>query len=196
MNFLVEMMISSYMPYIVHGILILGIVGYFASKFAGIYKFIAMPVSIALIIGAVFFEGNLYALQKYNKEVAEYQEKIKVAEEQSKKTNTVIQTKVVEKVKIVKEKTDANVQYVEKVLVKYDNMCVLPNATISLHNSASQNEVSRSTGSPDERPSDVKASDLIRTVTENYGTYYQMREQLLGWQQWYKEQRKIYEGIK
>ena len=196
MNFLVEMMISSYMPYIVHGILILGIVGYFASKFAGIYKFIAMPVSVAMIVGAIFFEGNLYALQKYNKEVAEYQEKIKVAEEQSKKTNTVIQTKVVEKVKIVKEKTDANVQYVEKVLVKYDNMCVLPNATISLHNSASQNEVSRSTGSPDERPSDVKASDLIRTVTENYGTYYQMREQLLGWQQWYKEQRKIYEGIK
>ena len=196
MNFLVELAINNYAPLIVHGVLILGIAGYFASKFAGIYKFIAMPVSVAMIVGAIFFEGNLYALQKYNKEVAEYQEKIKVAEEQSKKTNTVIQTKVVEKVKIVKEKTDANVQYVEKVLVKYDNMCVLPNATISLHNSASQNEVSRSTGSPDERPSDVKASDLIRTVTENYGTYYQMREQLLGWQQWYKEQRKIYEGIK
>ena len=39
----------------------------------------------------------------------------------------------------------------------------------------------------------VKASDLLTTVVENYGTYYEIREKLMGWQTWYKEQKKIFE---
>jgi len=72
----------------------------------------------------------------------------------------------------------------------------LSNAAIVLHDSASKNVVSPSTGAAVEGTSNVKASDLIRTVTDNYGTYYQVREQLLGWQEWYKEQKKVYEGVK
>lgn len=192
----VEVILHQYAQYIIHAVLIFGIICYFASKFAGAYKVIAIPFSIILILSSIFFEGNLWGLRQYNKQIAEYQEKIKVAEEQSGKVNTVIQTKVVEKIKVVKETTNANVQVIEKVVTKYDNLCTLSNAAISLHNAASQNEVSRSSGNTVEGTSNVKASELLTTVTENYGTYYQMREQLLGWQQWYKEQRKIYESVK
>lgn len=43
-------------------------------------------------------------------------------------------------------------------------------------------------------PTNAKASDLLITVVENYGTYYEVREKLLAWQQWYAEQKKIFEN--
>lgn len=192
----VEVIWHQYAQYIIHAVLVFGIICYFASKFAGVYKVIAIPFSIVLILLAVFVEGNLWGLRQYDKQIAEYKEKIRVAEEQSSKVNTVIQTKFVEKIKVVKDNTNANIQIVEKVVTEYDNLCALSNAAISLHNAASQNAVSASTGNSIEGTSDVKASELLTTVTENYGTYYEVRERLLGWQEWYKEQRKIYESVK
>jgi hypothetical protein len=53
-----------------------------------------------------------------------------------------------------------------------------------------------SSGTTVEGTSDVKASELVRTVTENYGLYYQTREQVIGWQMWYSEQKKIFENVK
>lgn len=43
-------------------------------------------------------------------------------------------------------------------------------------------------------PTNTKASGLLITVVENYGTYYEVREKLLAWQQWYAEQKKIFEN--
>jgi hypothetical protein len=179
-----------------HIVVAVGIASYFASRFAGLYKVFVAPIAIGVFAVGVFLEGVVYSSSGLLKQIGELQDKARRAEQQSQQVNTVIQTKVVERVKVVREKTDANVQVVEKIVTKYDNMCTLSNAAISVHDSASQNQVSRSTGSVVEGTSDVKASELIKTVTENYGTYYQMREQLLGWQQWYKEQRKIYEDVK
>lgn len=38
-------------------------------------------------------------------------------------------------------------------------------------------------------------SDILENVNENYGTYYEVREKLLGWQYWYKKQKEIYDKI-
>lgn len=38
-------------------------------------------------------------------------------------------------------------------------------------------------------------SDLLENVNENYGTYYEIREKLNGWQDWYKTQKQIYNKI-
>lgn len=38
-------------------------------------------------------------------------------------------------------------------------------------------------------------SDLLENVTENYGTYYDIREKLNAWQFWYKTQKHIYDKI-
>jgi hypothetical protein len=134
--------------------------------------------------------------KEWRLKVSQMEEKLKIAETKSKEVNTVIQTKIVEKIKVIKETTDANVQVVEKIVTKYDNICTLSNAAIVLHDSASQNTVSPSTGSSIEGTSNVKASELLTRITENYGLYYQVREQVLGWQLWYNEQKKIFEDIK
>lgn len=187
---------STYQNWIVHGVLLFGILLFIVSRFSGFYRILVQPIAIGIIALGLFFEGSAFSTKEFRKQIDEYKEKVKEAEQKSQEVNTVIQTKVVEKIKVVKENTNANVQIIEKVVTKYDNLCTLSNAAVVLHNSASQNVVAPGSGSAVEGTSNVKASELVRTVTENYGTYYQMREQLLGWQQWYKEQKKIYESVK
>jgi hypothetical protein len=43
---------------------------------------------------------------------------------------------------------------------------------------------------------DAKPSEVISTVVENYGTYYDVSDQLEAWQEWYAEQKRIYESVK
>jgi hypothetical protein len=186
---------SEFVEWAVHGFTVFCIVGYIASKFAGAGAIILRAVFLLALIVALFFEGNLYGSKEQINRVKELEEKLKLAEEKSGQVNTVIQEKIIEKVKYIKETSNANVQFIERVVTQYDNMCTLSNAAIVLHNSASQNVVAPSTGPVVEGTSDVKASDLLKSVTENYGTYYQVREQVLGWQEWYKEQKKIYESV-
>ena len=39
-------------------------------------------------------------------------------------------------------------------------------------------------------------SDILDNASENYGSYYELRERYLAWQDWYKQQKKIYEDVK
>jgi len=193
---MLSIFLSSKIDLIIHSLLAIGLILFVATRFIKLYSIITVPLALIILAAGLFGEGYLYATKDYREKIAEFEEKVKQAEQKSQEVNTVIETKVVEKIKVVKENTNANIQIVEKVITKYDNLCTLSNAAIVLHNSASQNVVSPSTGKSVEGTSDVKASDLLRTVTENYGTYYQVREQLLGWQEWYKEQKTIYESVK
>jgi len=179
----------------IHLLVVLSVVAYIYSHFT-VYKKILVPLTFILCLFGIYCEGGYLVEKEWRLKVSQMEEKLKIAETKSKEVNTVIQTKIVEKIKVVKETTDANVQVVEKIVTKYDNICTLSNAAIVLHDSASQNTVSPSTGSSIEGTSNVKASELLTRVTENYGLYYQVREQVLGWQLWYNEQKKIFEDIK
>jgi hypothetical protein len=64
-----------------------------------------------------------------------------------------------------------------------------------LLNSASRNEVARGAESVDGTPSDIKASALLDTVVENYGICNENIEKLKAWQEWYREQKQIFEGV-
>ena len=177
----------------IHGIVLFGIVVFISSYFAGPYKIFVSPFALVIILFGIFYEGNYYGTKDYRARIAEMETKVDEVKVESKKVNTVIQTKYVDRVKIVKEKAEENVKIIEKIVTQYDNKCELSNAAIVLHNSASQNTVSPSAGNSVEGTSNVKISDVLRAVTDNYSTYYQTREQVIGWQQWYKEQKKIYE---
>jgi len=177
----------------IHGIVLFGIALFIGCHFIGPYKILAMPFALVIIGFGLFYEGNYYGTKDYRARIAEMEENVKEVVVESEKVNTIVQTKYVDKIKIVKEKADENIKIIEKVVTQYDNKCELSNAAIVLHDSASQNTVSPSSGSAVEGTSKVKISDVLRTVTDNYATYYQTREQVIGWQQWYKEQKKLYE---
>ena len=180
----------------IHGVVLLGLVGFISSFFIPIYGKILSPISIAILLFGVYCEGGYLVEKEWRLKVSEIQKKVVEAEAKSAVINTVVQTKVVEKIKVVKETTRGNTEFIDRVVTQYDSKCELPNAVIGVHNAASQNVVAPSTGSANEGASDVKISELLRTITENYGTYYQTREQVIGWQMWYKEQKKVYESVK
>jgi predicted metallo-beta-lactamase superfamily hydrolase len=42
----------------------------------------------------------------------------------------------------------------------------------------------------------AKLSDVVATVTTNYGQYHECRIKLDAWNQWYSRQREIFESVK
>jgi hypothetical protein len=163
----------------------------------GQYKLPAELVGVAALVLGSFFMGG-YGVQAIWKErVAELEAKVKAAEEQSQKVNTVIEEKIVYKTKVIKENVYVNREIIKEVAGKQlDASCSLPNSTVSLHNSASRNEVAERAAATDGTASKVKASELLDTVVQNYGSCHETAAKLEAWQEWYKEQKKIFESVK
>jgi len=150
---------------------------------------------LCLCIGAYFFgwRGNE---EHWLAKIKELEQKVAIAESRSREVNTVIETKIVTKIKVIKETVYANKEIIREVAgAQLDSQCTLPQSSVVLLNSASRNEVARGSESVDGTPSDIKASALLDTVVENYGICNENIEKLKAWQEWYREQKQIFEGV-
>ena len=176
-----------------------GVVLYVASKLVswiplmGQYRLPAELVGVAALVVAAYFYGGI----SYREQIAEMKQRVKIAEERSQQVNTVIETKIIEKVKVVKQNV-----YITREIVKeaagqqLDAQCSLPRSTISLHDSASGNQVPQRAAAADGTPSGIEASRLLDRVIENYGACHENAEKLKAWQEWYREQKTIFDSIK
>ena len=45
-------------------------------------------------------------------------------------------------------------------------------------------------------PTETAITDLLRVVVRNYATYYECSARRDGWQDWYGEQKRIFESVK
>lgn len=198
------MWILNWLPdFVFHLILIAGVLAIVASLVLRMVPLInrySLPiqvVGILLTVVGVWYEGGIAKDAEWKARVAELEIKVAQAEAKSQKVNTEIVTKVITKIQVIKDITNANTKYITEYVAKdLDADCRLTNASVLLHNIASQGEVPGSPGNTAGGTSEVKASELLTTVTENYGTYYQVVEKLKGWQEWYAAQKKIFEEIK
>ena len=161
------------------------------------YKLPAELSGVLLLVIGSFLFGSYGTEMAWRERVAELEAKVKVAEEKSQQVNTVIQEKIVTKIKVVKENVYVNREIIKEVAGKQlDAQCTLPKSTISLHDSASRNEVARGPESTDGAPTGIEASRLLDRVVENYGSCHENAEKLKMWQEWYREQKKIFESVK
>jgi hypothetical protein len=130
-------------------------------------------------------------------ELVALQQQAAVIQQQSAQVNQEIQTKTVTKIKKVKEIEYVNRDIIKTQIVKeLDSTCALPESAVMLHNSASQNAVATSARDTAGTASTVKASELLDTVVENYGACHENAAKLEAWQEWYREQKKIFESVK
>lgn len=189
--------------WLTYGLFGLGILLYVASKLVAWLPIISQYRLPAELVGVVFLVVGSYLFGSYGTEmtwrerVAELEAKVKAAEEQSQQVNTVIETKIVTKVKVIKENVYVNREIIKEVAGKQlDAQCTLPRSTVSLHDSASRNEVPERAAATDGTPSGVEASRLLDRVVENYGACHENAEKLRMWQEWYREQKKIFESVK
>ena len=176
-----------------------GVVLYVASKLVswiplmGLYRLPAELVGIVALVIAAYFYGGI----SYREQIAEMKQRVRIAEERSQQINTVIETKIIEKVKVVKQNV-----YITREIVRdtagqqLDAQCSLPRSTVSLHDSASGNEIPNRAAAVDGTPSGIEASRLLDRVIENYGACHENAEKLRAWQEWYRDQKKIFESVK
>lgn len=151
LHFLPEGLIS----FVVHGLVLLGVVGIIISffvvnrllsavpAFAKYYR-VAQAVSIVTLVLGVYLWGGYSMEMAYRERVAELEAKLEQAKQESAKVNTVIETKVVTKTKVIKEKADTLIEYVnreifrDREIVKEVNNCPVPKEVIDVHNEAAQ----------------------------------------------------------
>jgi hypothetical protein len=112
--------------------------------FYGNYIKILQPIGIILLVLGVWLRGGYDVEMSWRAKVADVEAKIAVAEKQSQETNTVIEQKVVEKTKIIKGKTEYITQYLDREIIKkeeiikYIEQCPVPKEIIDVHNQAAE----------------------------------------------------------
>ena len=104
------------------------------AKYISLLQFL----SIFLIVLGVFFEGSYATEMSWRARVEEMEKKVAEAEEKSKKLNTVVDTKVVTKTKVIREKGQLVRQYIDREVTKYDSQCVIPKEFVKAHNDSAE----------------------------------------------------------
>lgn len=146
---------DSFLQFIVHAILVAGIIGVFLSffvinKILRAFPMLSQYVNIAQIVSAItlaagiYFEGGYSSEMQWRARVAEVEAKVKVAEEQSKQANDKLEEKSVEKIKVIKGKEIIVKQFIDREIVKYDvkfaegGQCEIPKEFIAAHNQSAE----------------------------------------------------------
>jgi hypothetical protein len=145
-------------------------------------------IGILLIIVGVFLKGLTFGADELNDEIEKSNQEIARLTEESKNITTKIETKYVIKQKVIKEKGDEIIKYVN---TNNDADCSLHNSFVELHDSAAKNSIPDPTRAVDENPSGIELSEAKKVIIENYNKYNQVADQLKDLQSWIREQSKI-----
>tara|TARA_R110000868_G_scaffold151399_2_gene375890 strand:- start:495 stop:953 length:459 start_codon:yes stop_codon:yes gene_type:complete len=145
------MFILSILPdaaiHIIFGLGILGTIAGFVLgfiPFVKTYKLAIQVISLLVLVLGVYLEGGLADYKEWELRVKEMEAKVAQAEAQSANKNIEIQEKIVEKTKVVREKGKDIIKYVDKEVIKkeevikYIENCPVPKEIIDLHNQATE----------------------------------------------------------
>ena len=141
---------DSFLLYVVNGILVIGAVSSFLAFFVlhrilnkfptlAPYHLLFQIVSAALLVAGIYFKGGYGVEMEWRERVAKVEAELEEAKKKSEDVKVVIQEKVVTKTKVIKEKGDTIVKYVDRpVIQEFDKTCPLPKEAIDVHNEAAR----------------------------------------------------------
>lgn len=139
------MWILSWLPnWIFYALFFIGLLSLLATYFMKFIPFLYVyrtPIQAASIVAIIFgtyMSGAISNEETWKTRVREMESKVKDVEIQSIKENAKIETKVVEKIQIVKQKGDDVVKYIEREVVKFDSQCIIPKEFVEAHNKAAE----------------------------------------------------------
>jgi hypothetical protein len=143
------MWIIEYLPeFVIHAIFTAGVLGVIAGFVLGFipaikpYKLAIQVIALIVLTLGVYLEGGLEDTKIWKQKVLELEVKLKDAELKSATVNTVIQQKVVTQTKVVKEKAEEIIKYIDRDVVKkeevikYVERCSIPQDIVDAHNKA------------------------------------------------------------
>ena len=144
MMWMMHLLPDSFLVFIINSILVAGligiVVGFVGSKipFVGTYATIIKIVSIILFCIGVYWKGGYSVEADWRQRVAELEEKVKDAEEKSRQTNVVIETKYRDRVKTVTETRERVVEKIKEREKVINAKCELDPSVISILNEAAK----------------------------------------------------------
>ena len=118
---------------------VLAAAGLFAHRIPVIWQY-QLPfkiVGIALLAAGVYFRGGYGVEMAWRERVAEVEAQLEEAKKESAKVNTVVETRVVTKTKIIKQQGETIIQQVDK-LIPVEKDCAVPKEVIDVHNEAAR----------------------------------------------------------
>lgn len=144
---------DSYLAFIVNAILILGAVATVLTCFLLKYVvrlvpalaphvFVAQAVSVAVLLAGVYFQGGYSTEMIWRERVAEVQQQLLEAQQQSNRLNDELEAMAKKKVQYIRGRTEYITRYIEKDVAKYDDrfskngICAIPPEFVKAHNDA------------------------------------------------------------
>lgn len=123
-------------------LLVASIVAIGLSKFIAAYKLPLRWGGLAGLILSIWCLGAASNEEKWQERVKELEAKLLAAENKSHEENVKIEEKVVTKTKVIKEKGEDIIKYIDREvlknneIIKYVENCPVPKDIIEIHNSA------------------------------------------------------------
>lgn len=115
-------------------------VGYAISLFLP-HPVLKKQVRIASILAlavSIYLLGMLYVNNWWKDKAAKLEQQVAELAQKSAETNVQIETRVVTKTQVIKQRGEDVVKYVDREVVKYNTQCVIPTEFVSAHNSAAE----------------------------------------------------------
>ena len=144
MMWMMHLLPESFLILIIHALLVTGligmVIGFVGSKlpFVGAYATIIKIASILLFCIGVYWKGGYSVEADWRQRVAELEEKVKDAEEKSRQTNVVIETKYRDRVKTITETRERVVEKIKEREKVINAKCELDPSVISILNEAAK----------------------------------------------------------
>jgi hypothetical protein len=110
---------------------------------ASYYRLIQV-ISVAVFLLGVYLKGGYSTEMAWRERVAEVEAKLKKAEQESASENVRIDTQVVTRTQLVREKGQEVIRYIDREVVKYDTkfapggQCEIPQEFVKAHNDAAE----------------------------------------------------------
>ena len=167
--------------------------------FNSIVTFCSKPPGswIAAALG-VFLALWLYGNHQFNKGAA-HQRQVYADQEASRKPKQAkINERIVTKYVYIEGQTKWKTKYITERVAEYvtpkdDAACPINRGFVRLHDAAAQNTIPGSPSVSDGEPSGVTLSTVAETVASNYGTANLCPIRLKAWQEWYRDQKALFE---
>lgn len=175
----------SFLPdWIFHVVMLTGIfvlLGSFILKFIPIFKtynLVLQLVGIILTTAGVWFEGAMSNQAEWEAKVKEVEAKVAAAEVKSAEANVEVVTKFVNKTKVIHDKGQDIINYVDrevvkdKEVIKFVENCPIPSIVIKAHNAGALNqpiEVPKA-AEPTATPAETEAKPAAKAETASSDT--------------------------
>lgn len=136
---------DSFLVYLVNMVFYTGVVctvlGFLLRfKFLAHYQFILQVVGVLTLALGLYFKGGFEVEQQWRDRVAVLEAKVAAAEAKSKQVNTIIQERVVTKIKKIKEVQYKNRDVIRQIEKIIDRDCTVSPEAIDILNAAARNE--------------------------------------------------------